>query len=133
MIQVSVKDYDQRLVQLWLDASRTKGGIHLDFTDTTRPDGGLGAAVTQRHKMYRLRKEMQREHHEFAAHASKCKISTRVLLKSGEIILFSRLRHWTLDQIKKIELHIISNDEDSVLDKALKTAGYDTPKAPSFD
>src|SRR5678816_866086 len=128
-MNVSVKDYDQRLVQLWYDASKTPGGKYLDFTDFKRPDSGLGPAITQRHKMYRLRKEMERERHDFAAHAAKCKISTRIHLKNGTLILYSRNVHWTQDEVKKIELHIISNDEDAIMDKALKDAGYGVPKA----
>ena len=129
---MSVKDYDPRLVQLWAQAALRADGIHLLF-DEADADKSLRKATTQRHRMYRLRKEMERERHPDADNAKKCKISTLVTLKNGEVVAFGHRKTWKDEDVLKIELHLISHAADTSMDKALASAGFDVPEAPSLD
>lgn len=130
---MSVKDYDPRLVQLWTEAALREKGIYLPFIEANMGDA-LKKATTQRHRMYRLRKEMEREKHSAADNAKKCKISTLVTLKSGKVISFGHRKTWDDDrEIAKVELHLIAHAADTAMDAALAAAGFDVPEAPNLD
>ena len=129
---MSVKDYDERLVLIWGKAALQPEGISLPFTDPD-PNEALKRAITQRHKMYRLRVEMRKEKHEKADLAFKCKIRIRIGLKSGKVIYFSQRKTWEDKDVDSVTMQIVSNSEDDSMDKALAAAGFEAPEAPSLD
>ena len=119
---MSTKDYTPQLLEVWRDAGLRP--IHL-------PMPTLGAAVTFRHKMYRLRMDMRREKHAYADSAAKAKISIAVHLKNGTTISFSHRKNFTDADIARIEL-ILSPSDGAEVDEALAAAGYGVPEAPIF-
>ena len=129
---MSVKDYDPRLIALWNDAALAPQGISLPFNGNTWNEA-LNKATTQRHRMYRLRKDLEREKHPVSDNAKKCKISTRVILSDGKVINYSSKKTWKDADVKRIELHIIAHAADTSMDEALASAGYSVPAAPSLD
>ena len=86
----STKDFDQRLLQLWRDAALSKDGIKLSFGRDGKKS--LNKAITQRHLLYRVRKTMQTEGHEWNHLAQQCKISIEITLRNGDVMFYSH-RH----------------------------------------
>ena len=131
---MSLSDYDPRMIEVWREAATRPQGVVLPFLE---PGGdseeARKKAITQRHRFYRLRKELERNKHPAAIAAGQCKIQVRLTTKDGKHIYPSKLVNWDPKNIIAVDLHFISHNADAALDKALKAVGVKTQEAPSLD
>ena len=121
-----LSEYDPRYLELWRDASTRTINIPLESRQ---------AAITMRHRLYRCRKDMEAEKHQYAEAAAKVSISIIATNKAGEPHKFSTLAR--LPGGPQAENHfkwsLQLDNTDKIFDDALAKVGYAVPEAPNRD
>lgn len=116
-------DVEQRLLEVWRDAGLRPVEFRFDNTN---------AAVTFRHRMYKIRLAMEKEKHPYVASARRAKASIEVVLKTGAAVPFSTKKHLPLAEIDHIKL-IFRPGDGADTDALLEQAGYPAIDVPTLD
>ncbi len=136
---MSLGEYDARMIEVWRNAALQPGGIVLSFLE---PGGdseeARKKAIVQRHRFYRLRKELERTKHNAYPNAAKCLCRLRLTAiepgtgKTKEIYPSKNVT-WKPEDIIAVDLHFVPHAADKTLDKALAGIGVKPQEAPSLD
>lgn len=119
---MSLSDYDPRYLELWRDGAVKPVRV---------PQKNRQAAVAMRHRLYRCRKEMEKEKHPYSEQAGKVSISIVGTGPDGLDHRFSTVARLPHPE-EKMKWSLLLDNTDSVFDEALAEAGYEVPEAPEI-
>lgn len=117
-----LSDYDPRYLELWRDGA---------IKPVRVPQKNRQAAVAMRHRLYRCRKEMEREKHPYSEAAGKVSISIIGVDSAGVDHKFSTVARLPCPE-GQLRWQLLLDNADAVFDEALAEAGYDIPEAPEI-
>lgn len=119
---MATADYDPRFLQIWRDASISPRRITM---------ADRHSAINLRHRLYRLRKDMEREAHPYYSAAAKVSISVVGKDKEGKEHRFSSKGSFKVDETD-LKWFLLLDNADAVFEDSLTKSGYAVPEAPDL-